>query len=148
VAKCFWTVICQRALIDQTGNLSLIQIIDEFGLPPPPENMPSPIGAIIPFAVSIVTSWKRAVADKPEKQLARLRLFSPQGKQFASADFEVDLIMYEKSRCLAELPGISYQGPGIYVVRVEATDGKRWRKVGQTEFKIHHNVPQPNIVKH
>jgi len=151
VAKFAWAIICQRALLDQTGNVSLIQILEDFGIPAPPPDKPAPIGALVPFSLAIVTYWKRAHKNKPEKHKARLRLLSPAGKQFGSATFDVDLMQHQRARCIAEIPGIAYHGPGAYVVRVDAAAGSRWRSVGETEFNVHHNMalaPTPARLAH
>ncbi len=116
MAKFAWAIICQRALLDQTGNVSLIQILEDFGIPAPPPDKPA------------------------QKHKARLRLLSPAGTQFGLATFDVDLMQHQRARCIAEIPGIAYHGPGAYVVRVDAAAGSRWRSVGETEFNVHHNM--------
>jgi hypothetical protein len=149
MASFSWAIVCQRALVDQTGNVTLVQVLEDLGFPLPPQNSPPP-GAVIPFPVAIVTHWKRSQPDSAEKQRGRLRLFTPAGKRFASAEFDIDLAAHQRGRFIAELAGIPYHGPGVYVVRVEMLAGKRWRQVGETEFNIHHNVPPavPVAVKH
>jgi hypothetical protein len=144
MANFSWVAVCQRALIDQIGNISLIQLVEELGFAKPPADQPQiPHGAAIPFPFAIVSHWTRAKRDVPERQFARMRLLSPKKKEFASAMFDVDLIQHERARCIAELPGIIYFGPGSYFVSVETLKGKKWRKVGEASISVHHNVNVP-----
>jgi hypothetical protein len=144
--KLVWTIACQRALVDQANNLSIVQVLEELGFPAPPDDRPA-IGLLVPFTLFVVTQWHREDPHKPEKARARIRLSGPKGEQFASAEFDVDLSSHARARGIAELPGIVYHGAGAYVVRVDIAVGEnRWRPVGKTGFSIHHNVPQPPIV--
>jgi hypothetical protein len=148
MAKLAYVVICQRALLDQTRNVSLVQVLEELGVAPPPSDPPVPPGAIIPFPACIVTSWKRDKNGRSERAKGRVRLLAPSGKQFARAEFEIDVASAERARCMLELPGIPYHGPGFYVVRIDLASGRRWKAVGETEFKLHHDVTVGSQVKH
>jgi hypothetical protein len=137
MAKLAWVVICQRALVDQTNNASLIQILEEISVPPPQEKNPS--GALIPIQAAVVTGWRRSNWKNPERFKVRIRLFAPDKKSHGESLLEVDLEGYQRSRCIAELPGIPYFGAGIYAIRVEVLSGKSWRKVGEADFTVRHN---------
>jgi hypothetical protein len=136
--KLKWAVTCQRALIDQKGALSLVQVIEGLGIPPPPTDVSVPEGALIPFPIAIVTYWSRPDRTKPDRGDVRIRSLAPDGKEFNRIEFAVDLEKFTESRSITELPGIQYHGPGTYVSVVEVKDAERWRRVGTTEFNLVH----------
>ena len=53
--KLSWTVACQRALLDQTANVTLVQILEEIGIPAPPEESPT----TTPARASNCVRWRR-----------------------------------------------------------------------------------------
>lgn len=137
--KLAWVVMCQRALLDQTNNISLVQVLDEIGVPAPPEGSDS-TNALIPFPCAVVALWRRSVPDEPERVQARTRILGPDGREFTKLEVGVDLTKAKRTRWIAQLAGILYRGPGVYVATMEVATGKRWRQVGSAEFTLHHNV--------
>ena len=133
-------MVCQRALIDQSNNLSIVQVLEELGIPAPPPDKPVALGAIIPIALTVVSSWQRVDSDKAEKTRGRIRMIAPTGKIFGRAEFDIDLSVARRCRHLAEMGGMPYYGAGLYVIRFDLAVAKKWRNVGDTDFTLHHNM--------
>jgi len=138
--KIAWVVACQRALLDQTNNISLIQVIEEIGVPTAPVGVDS-MNALIQFPFAVVALWSRSVADQPESAQVRARMLGPNGRELAKSEAGVDLMQVKRSRLITQFAGVPYRGPGVYVVTMEVAAGQRWRRVGSAEFTLHHNVP-------
>lgn len=137
--KLAWLVMCQRALLDQTNNISLVQVLDEIGIPAPPEGSDA-TGTLIPLQCAVVAFWRRSVSDKPESAQTRARILGPDGHEISKLEVGVNLTNAKSTRWIGQLAGIPYRGPGTYVATMEVEARKRWRRVGGAEFTIHHNV--------
>lgn len=137
------TVLCARALIDQTtSSLSMIETIDSVLTAP---NLTGQ--GMLPFPVDLVSLWARSKEDEPETSRARVMVFAPDNTSFAEPlIYEADLRSSTRARNLTKFPGFPIKGTGLhrFVVEVER-DEDEWELVAEWPVVVSApHLPRPS----
>lgn len=146
--KLLWVIPCQRAIVSAQNTVTLIDVLEEVQIPPPPDNLvvdPSQ-PPLIPIRFATVSLWERASETDAGRTDARLRLLSPSRKQIGGLEFTIELAVTPRFRAIAEAAGVPYSGPGYYTVHIEIKHGERWRRAGSTGFTLRHVQPVGSAV--
>ncbi|MGA8939909.1 MAG: hypothetical protein WB439_12170, partial [Acidobacteriaceae bacterium] len=133
-----WAIACERAIIEeQTGVISLVAILETINLPPPPpgflEQQQRPV---VPYRFYLVHQWARSDPAIGERVPGRVLLIAPDGQQYGSAEFVVDLTATPRARMIGQTIGFPLFGEGSYKCVIETKLRNKWRKVGETEFGV------------
>jgi hypothetical protein len=137
MAEHLWTVLCEKATVDEKSNvLSLHRIIEQVEVSLVGDLAPGPIH--FPVDWTIASMWARTVKDKPEKALARVLTVSASGAQLGGGEFELDLSSFQRIRALSKLTNFSIDRPGLYWLKVEARASATadWTPVGRTLLEV------------
>jgi hypothetical protein len=132
-------LICERAIIEQGGMLSLITLIDEVKVQadaPPPTPEPGQRPVMVPHRFAVIQFWERADANEPEVFRSRSKLLTPSGKVFAQTETAVDLSKLTGARIVTQAPGFPWHGEGVYSAIVQAQRGEKWKTVGESKFRV------------
>ena len=112
MARHWWSTFSGIATIDQeTNNVSVINLIEELRVPPPPET-DNPLSILMRSVV--VSLWGRTAPDTPERSLGRARWMDAVGDELGSFTYEIDLRNHERSRIRVNLNDIPIRAPGTY----------------------------------
>ena len=132
--KAIWAILCKNVIVDQqSNNVSLIEVIDEFTIPvPPPVNLPEIDGEPgILLDVSLVVLWARSHRDTPEKAQSRTSIVTPDGTEARSLENEVDLTEAIRARAIGRIVGFPHplNHGGEYLFRIELkVPGSDWKE--------------------
>jgi hypothetical protein len=127
-----WTVVCSRAVIDETSkNISIQNVIERFTV----EGDPKPDSFIaIPF--DVITLWARSDFASPARGRGRTVLLSPAGIQLGSHEFDLDMSgNYRRYRARLHFNGLPANQAGRYVFRVDLL------KEGENEWRTVATIP-------
>lgn len=138
MAQLRWSVLCERVITDQPprGVVSLIDVLEEIRLPPPPADIDPKQRPLVPLRFSLVNYWARTKRERPESAKARVRIFAPDRQQLSSTEFPVDLTVASQVRTVISSPGFPLHGEGDYEVVTEVASGTRWRAVSKQYFRL------------
>jgi len=134
-----WAIVCERTIIEQqTGVISLIAILETVMLPqPPPDFVEDPTQRpVVPQRFYVVQQWARSNPKIGERAPGRVRLLAPNGEQYGTSEFVVDLTAAPRARIVGQTIGFPLFGEGMYKCLIEAKVKTKWRKVGETEFGV------------
>ncbi|MBI3635313.1 MAG: hypothetical protein HY216_03705 [Candidatus Rokubacteria bacterium] len=129
---------CERALIDQDQNLSIISVLDTLKLAIPDKAV-IPANVSAPLKWSIVTVWLREQGDEQKSFEQDCRLLLPNG---TVANQSVTSFRLEKRthRLIITMFGLPLVPEGVeYSVQVsirEAVDGAEWSKVATYPIRL------------
>src|SRR5687767_9398947 len=96
-----WTIVCQKVLMDDQNNISLIEIVEELTLHKALPEIPPSSRFTIDFPCSIVTLWTRSVG--PEKQDCRIVFRAPNRKDHVALEYQLDLTNNQRMRILSRM---------------------------------------------
>lgn len=125
-----FAVICQKALQDkETNTFSLINVIEEVGLPTePPEGTlaesTQDLRGLSPGNFEMVIWWARTQEGTPERGRGRVRIDLPNGAPVKTAEMDVDLTSFLRLRSRLMFPGFPDGGEGTYRFIVEYGSGE------------------------
>lgn len=133
-----WVIICERAIVEeQARTVSLMSIVETITLPPPPpEMLTQEARPLVPFRFYVVHQWSRSNPKIGERAAGRVLLVGPNGEEFGTSEFVVDLTASERARVIGQTIGFPLFGAGVYKCLVQSKVRTRWRKLGQTEFGV------------
>jgi hypothetical protein len=121
-----WTIVCQQAVVDAGGGITLSRLIDMAWLPGLPLE---PV--IIPIALSVVSTWRRSL--EPGVTLTeRILLEHPDGTRIPVAPpVPIDLQARHLNSAIFHLRELPVRGPGQYWFVAQRDDprGGPWVEV-------------------
>ena len=135
MAEHLWTVLCQKAVIDQTSNaVSLVEVVEELAISPLAEDK----SVSIPVSFDLVTLTIRSEPEKPESLAGRMALETPKGAKLAGGQFEIDLTKTLRHRSKMHMTTLPLVGAGTYYLIIEYNDEKKggWRVVSRLPLEI------------
>ncbi len=132
-----WSVLCLRAIIDQTtNNISLIDVLEQINL----EGGPPPAGEVgtIPIQFEVISSWYRVPKDQPTKGRARFVFLSPDGNTLASREIDVDLSEHARLRTRLASAALQFRLAGDHIFRIQLRDEghQEWMDVADLPLQI------------
>lgn len=121
---------CEKVLIDQNNNPSMISIFQELHVELTPADLPE--GAAIPIRWDVFTLWLREVSDKGKRFEQICELLTPDGKKAAggSINFEMATDTHRNVMTLMGFPLIP--SGGQYLLRLslkEAGENQEQREL-------------------
>jgi len=134
-----WAIMCERAILEeQTGVVSLIAVLETVMLPPPPPSFleDQQQRPVVPYRFYLVHQWARSNPEIGERVPGRILLLAPNGEQYGSSEFVVDLTAAMRARIIGQTIGFPLFGPGVYRCVIQTRVKTKWRKAGETEFGV------------
>lgn len=144
MAKLAWAILCQRALIDTSNSLSLIEVLEEVTLFKPLPEVPPDKTPLIPLQFSLVCMWHRSEGGKGETIASRIRLIAPNGKKHELTQHTVDLVRHPRVRAMSKSEGLPFWGSGVYRFVVQYKAGSTWRTAGEVRLDLKVADPPAN----
>lgn len=143
MARLLWTMVCNRAVVDQfTNSVSLIDLIEEIQVPRPPAQQDKRAKPVIPLRFYVASLWSRSDPNRPERTRSKLHIVAPNGEVLANAEQEINLDSHQRMRGLMPLPMLPVPVEGEYKFIVFQQDGNRWKKMSTTSVMVRY-VDQP-----
>lgn len=132
-----WSVLCTRAIVDQSTNgISLIDVLEQLSipLPAPPEDKATFIG----ITFTVASLWRRSDLAQPVVALERLSFLDPKGKKLMEAEGRIDMQTHPRTRMLRTYDGITLTCGGTYFFRVEfrCSDTEEWQRACDIPLEI------------
>jgi hypothetical protein len=132
-----------------TNQLSMFDVIEDIQtIKPviPPEHAGK--HPALPVRWYIATQWKRKHDDRPEKARSRCRVYSPDGRQIAQLEQDINLEAHPRMRGLMRLPFLPLVGEGVYRFVMYCGVRNRWKKVSEIPVTMKYvQLPQDNEPK-
>lgn len=141
MAEHIWSVLCEKMLTEpETNVVSLISIVEtitiEQKLEDVEQEMKDAIG--LGYPMLLISWWVRSDKDKGEAFELRARWKSPRGKEIPVGEaqrFSLEGIV--GARIKFKLPGIPWDGAGVYWLHVDERDeGKRWSAAARIRVQL------------
>ena len=144
-----FAVLCQKALVDKdTNTFSLINVIEEVGLPTdPPEpageiESTNDIGKLSPASFEMVIWWSRTQERTPEQGRGRVSVVLPDETRAVSQEVDVDLTRFLRLRSRVHFPGFPDGGQGTYRFQIDYRSGDNdWERKFEYPLRVTLGVP-------
>jgi hypothetical protein len=135
---CSSVILCERAIIEeQSKALSLVCLVENITLPaPPPELKVDGKQIAVPFRFYVVQQWSRTKLAVKEAAEGRVLFKGPNGKQFGSVGFVIELRKTPRARVISQSFGFPLVGAGAYKCIVQLKGSKNWRTLQEAEFNV------------
>ena len=130
-----WTVICANSIVDiDTNNLSLINVVEQFKLPPIiGDSQPMLLGVTL----SIVSFWRRSNLEIAEgDQEIGVDIVDPKGNKEENEPMIVSWQQYSRIRNRITLAGLPFNGYGTYWFEVKTKSDGEWKIVARVPVEI------------
>ena len=133
-------VTCEKVIISEEGQLSLITIFDQLNVTVAPDSEVAR-SAMIPAPWNFVTLWHREPTDGDQIFIQRMRLVSPTGTQLAEDDLEFSITgAMHRNIMRAKAFPIGEAGPHNLILSLRAKDGE-WQTIATYTITVVHSVP-------
>lgn len=132
-----WTVLCSRSITDaETHNVSLIEVLEQLTISGPPPSEED--GSLMPINFEIITLWGRAQEDQSPRGRARILMRPPSGSEVVGAEYEVDVVSYQRARVKSIIAGLPVRGSGEYQFHVQLWNDTKaeWADVANIPLQI------------
>jgi hypothetical protein len=140
MAEHCWTIVCEKALVNEGSNtLSLIEIIEEINIAGPAGELDREREHIdLPFSHTVVTVWTRSDPETPESGEGRITLEGEpvEGLEQSTVQVPIDLASAKRMRTIINARGLRIAGPGTLWFVVACLKEGRWTEVGRTGIDI------------
>lgn len=133
--KHIWTILCKRAILDRpTGNISLIDIIEELTVKDPQQSSEDEREKIINTNFSLVSYWRKNSSDQEEINLKIIEE-APNGKTLKSAEKRLSIPKdKDKLRIHFTFEELKVIDSGKYLIKVK-------RRTNQENYEMISEVP-------
>lgn len=134
MARLLWSLVCRRALIDETFKaVSLIDVLEGIDVRLPPGEALQ----VVPIELASVSLWTRNDPGKSESSSTqRIRVIGPDGTQSAPVISEVNLWGHRNWRNIVHFQGFSFRGHGDYTFVVELGTEPKWVEHGRVVLAV------------
>lgn len=144
MANHVWTVLCRRALIDQSSNsISLMDVVEGITITQTTGLIPKPSTGIDLSGMDLVTLWIRSEIDKPEAAKVRVILQLPDGRKHIQPEQTIDLKKSPRNRHIVRTAGLPFTDEGRYYWTVQQ---KHITKSRQGKWKTVAKIPYDLVV--
>ena len=134
----FWTVLCQRSIVDSvSNNVSLIDIFESLRIESVAQADSKAI-LMVPFTFYLVTLWGRKNPETPCQGRARDIILSPKGKKIVEQEHDIDLTEHARTRHTRRIERFPIEQSGQYKFRTQIRDNKRsiWKTVSEVPLEV------------
>jgi hypothetical protein len=127
---CKWIIICQQSIANQeTNNISLIEVLEEISIPPPPS---SEKALFLDIDLDVVTSWRKN-DNQENDSIYKIQfiIVAPSGETLLQGEPYIKFPDTSKSYGVFKLNGLPVSGSGDYKfqIKVLADDDTEIQKV-------------------
>lgn len=144
MAKVLWSILCEKAVIDQISKtVSLHSLLEKVEISPDIRNIieEGTKTPAIPIRFDLVTLFSRSNIEQPETAIVRLAVKKPNTKKKAHQEETIDLVSAGKGRLIIGFPAITYTGEGDYIFYIEQkhtdkSDNIKWKKMSETSIEL------------
>ncbi|MGI8739493.1 MAG: hypothetical protein ACR2KU_07580 [Gammaproteobacteria bacterium] len=139
MARHVWTVLCNQVIFDQdTGNASLINVIESIQLHGTPPNSSDGTPVQLPVKIAVVSYVIREDRSAPEIAFARASLLAPHGDTVERSEvIKIDLSNVTRARTVGTQNHFHYVGAGIYEQLIELSDDQvTWQEVARVPIEV------------
>lgn len=134
----FWTVLCERSLIDSsTNNISLINAIEQLNvaLVDPTGGLAGPGAAA--FQCSLVSLWGRQDLEIPTKAVVKFEIRDPEGVLLHESERDLDLTEKRRIRFRNNFNAFPVTVSGVYEFLVFLqVDDANWEQVASVPVEV------------
>ena len=115
-----WSLLCERTLISEQNNISIIEVLEQLAFDLLPEGDPE--ANPVMGGLTLVSLFSREDLNEPESFQYKLRIVGPNGTQMGeTAQRELSLQEHRRVRSINRLDGIPLTaGAGVYEFEVIA----------------------------
>ena len=141
--NCNWAILCQKSILNaETNNLSLIEILNNYDIPRPPESQEMPF---YPFDYEVVVEWQRDSLEKEQDIVFSLEISSPSGRTLLNGQRSVffgDGVLKIITRL--KLQGLPVPEIGFYKFKIqlpkelEEEEKANWETVKEVSLEINY----------
>ena len=139
MAKHVWSVLCRRALLDQsTNNVSLIDVVENLDFRPASSIEEGKQWYSVPFETALVTLVTRTTYSEPEETKLQVRIVAPNGQAHdQSIVSNVNLAEHPHHRNFVFLQNLLFWSSGTYrfIVSLQ-TENDEWKTVAEVPVDI------------
>lgn len=126
--SCVWAMLCLRSIVSQsTNNVSLIEVLDDITIQPPPDSEEQPFQ---PINFDFVMYWKIQNDNQEDDYRFRFRIVAPSGKVLLESEQVVDFTKFPKPIMVYSFSGLPIAGSGSYEFQIQIPNNS------ETEWKI------------
>lgn len=144
MADHLWTILCTKALIDETThNVSLIEIVEQLqvaGATPGELHL-----AAVPM--ELVSMWRRSDPAERGSFPVRIRFLPPSGVgdgPFLPQSYVVNFEKHSQVRQIFRMPGVVVTEAGVHVFVVERGEGADWTEVARVPLLVQYTPAVPS----
>ena len=121
------TLTCLHSIVsNETGNLTLIEIIEEFSIE---KSIFLDSGNTVNLGnFEVVSLWRRTKLFQPTQGYSRLIIVSPSSQIILEQEYEIDLHTNQRCNTILQIRGLKVQEIGNYECNVQLLDEneKKW----------------------
>jgi len=132
-----WTVICEKAIIDQASNNISLDVMEQIMIqgPPIPEDQER---IFVPAPLTVASLWYRENPDKPCRGRARIKTISPGGEELGVFEIDIDLTKAKRTRTICKMNGlpINKGENGSYSFILELEQEDKWHEVANVPLEV------------
>ncbi len=130
-----WTILCERAFLDESQNISLISVVEQLSATAPP--IPEGGAIFIPFKCEVVSSWRRTT-EHGERGRCRMIGFDSSGDEFVRQEMDINLVAYTSFRSRIKIIGLPVRQSGTFSFVVDIWDeaADNWRQVESVPLRV------------
>lgn len=146
MAELAWALPCKKVLVDASGVMTIIDVLERVTLVANRERFEEGIARtsetgqrlLIEQPWTFASYWMRSERDQPETQQARVRIVPADGGREITLSFELDMTESEKVRTFIAVPGFPWGGEGSVWLHVEraAAQGEEWQTLARVPVEL------------
>jgi hypothetical protein len=146
-----FAVLCQHSLLDRdTNSISLINVVEDVGLPAePPEpgaaQSAEDISRLSPSNLEMVIWWARTEERTSERGRGRVSIVLPNDQTAITQEMDVDLTSFLRVRSRVHFPGLPDGGPGTYRYQLEYRSGANGEWERKFEYPLRVTIGPPSM---
>jgi hypothetical protein len=115
---CNWIIVCQQSIANQeTDNISLIEVLEEISIPPPPEK-----GLFLNIDLDIVTSWRKG-GNQQDNAIHKIqfKIIAPSGEVLLQGEPAIQFSGTSRPQgyWVFKLNGLPISGAGDYKFQIK-----------------------------
>lgn len=143
--SCLWAILCEQSIVNQeTGNISLIEVLEELTAPPLPN---SEAELFLSFDFHLAISWDKSDNNQENEEKFRLSLLAPSGKVLLQGERVINFSESRKAITVFNFNGLPISESGSYEFQIQLpiNDGTEWQKVRVVSLEVNYEKPEDEL---